>query len=45
MLKMFKNKKINSKLKKDNVAISMMLVVTTRSQVFKVNAFKEKETK
>jgi hypothetical protein len=42
---MFKNKKINSKLKKENVAVNMMLVVTTRSQVFEVDAFKEKETK
>jgi hypothetical protein len=45
MLEMFKNKKVNSKLEKENVAINMVLVVITKSQVFEANAFKEKETK
>ncbi len=42
---MFKNKKINFKLKKENVTVSMMLVVTSKSQVFEIDAFKEKGTK
>jgi hypothetical protein len=42
---MFKNKKVKSKLKKENVAINTVLVITTRSQVFEVDAFKEKEMK
>jgi hypothetical protein len=40
---MFKNKKANFELKKENVVINMVLVVTTKSQVFEANAFKEKE--
>jgi hypothetical protein len=42
MLEMFKIKKINSKLKKENVTIGMMLVVITRSQVFEVDAFRQR---
>jgi hypothetical protein len=42
---MFKNKKANFEPKKENVTINMVLVVTIKSQVSKVNAFKEKETK
>jgi hypothetical protein len=42
---MFKNKKANFESKKENVAINMVLAIMTRSQVFEVNIFKEKETK
>jgi len=42
---MFKNKKTNFAPKKENVIVNMVLVVTTRNQVPKANAFKEKETK
>jgi hypothetical protein len=42
---MLKKKKANSKLKKENVAINTVLDVTTRNQVSKTYAFKEKETK
>jgi hypothetical protein len=42
---MLKNKKANLKPKKENVTINMVLAVTTRSQVSKINTFKEKETK
>jgi hypothetical protein len=42
---MFKNKKTNFASKKENVVVNMVLVVTTRNQVPKANAFKEKETK
>jgi hypothetical protein len=44
-LEMFKNKKTNFASKKENVVVNMVLVVTTRNQVPKANAFKEKETK
>jgi hypothetical protein len=44
-LETFKNKKVNSKLKKENVVINMVLVVITRSQIFEADAFKEKEMK
>lgn len=44
-LEMFKNKKTNFAPKKENVIVNMVLVVTTRNQVPKANAFKEKETK
>jgi hypothetical protein len=43
-LEMLKNK-ANFKPKKENVAINMVLVKTTRSQVSEADAFKEKETK
>jgi hypothetical protein len=42
---MFKNKKANFEPKKENVAINMVLAVNTQSQVFKYDAFKEKEVK
>jgi hypothetical protein len=42
---MFKNKNANSELKKENVVVNMVLVITTKSQVFEVDALKEKETK
>jgi hypothetical protein len=42
---MFKNKKANSKPKKENVAVNMVLAIMTRNQVFEVDTFKEKETK
>jgi hypothetical protein len=45
MLEMLKNKKVNSKLKKKNVPINMVLIMTTKSQVFESDTFKEKETK
>jgi hypothetical protein len=44
-LEIFKNKKANSKPKKENVALNMVLVVTTRNQVFEINTFKEKKMK
>jgi len=42
---MFKNKKANFEPKKINVAINMVLAITTQSQVSKADTFKEKETK
>jgi hypothetical protein len=42
---MLKNKKANFEPKKENVAVNMVLVVTIKNQVSKVDAFKEKETK
>jgi hypothetical protein len=39
---MFKNKKANFELKKDNAAINMVLAIMTRSQAFKVDALKDK---
>jgi hypothetical protein len=42
---MLKNKKANSKPKKKNVAINMVLAVTTKSQVLEVDTFKKKEMK
>jgi hypothetical protein len=42
---MFKNKKANFESKKENVVVNMVLVVTTRSQVFEVDTFKEMEMK
>ncbi len=44
-LEMFKNKKANFESKKENVVVNMVLVVTTRSQVFEVDTFKEMEMK
>jgi hypothetical protein len=41
---MLKNK-ANSEPKKENVVLNMVLAVTTQSQVFEANTFKEKETK
>jgi hypothetical protein len=41
---MLKNK-ANFEPKKENVAVNMVLVVITRSQVSEANAFKEKEMK
>jgi hypothetical protein len=41
---MLKNK-ANFKPKKENVTVNMVLAITTRSQVFEVDAFKETETK
>jgi hypothetical protein len=41
----FKNKKANFEPKKENVAINMVLTIMTTSQAFKVDAFKEKETR
>lgn len=43
-LEMLKNK-ANFEPKKENVAVNMVLVVITRSQVSEANAFKEKEMK
>ncbi len=42
---MFKNKKASFELKKENATINMVLAITTRSQISKVDAFKEKEMK
>jgi hypothetical protein len=42
---MLKNEKANFELKKEKVAINMVLVVTTKNEVSKADAFKEKETK
>jgi len=42
---MFKNKKANFELKKENVVVNMVFVVTTRTQVFEVDTFKEMEVK
>jgi hypothetical protein len=39
---MFKNKKANSEPRKENVAINMVFVVTTKSQVLEVDTFKER---
>jgi hypothetical protein len=44
-LEMFKNKKANFEVKKKNVAVNMVLAIMTKSQAFKVDAFKEKEMK
>jgi len=40
---MFKNKKANFELKKENVVVNMVFVVMTRTQVFEVDRFKEME--
>jgi hypothetical protein len=42
---MLKNKKPNFKPKKENVAVNMVLAVTTKSQIFEAYTFKEKEMK
>jgi hypothetical protein len=42
---MFKNKKANFKLKKENVVVNMVLAIITKHQISKADAFKEKETK
>jgi hypothetical protein len=42
---MFKNKKANLEPKKENVVVNMVLAIMTKSQVFEVDTFKEKETK
>ncbi len=42
---MVTNKKANLESKKENVAINMVLAITTQSQVSKANTFKEKEMK
>jgi hypothetical protein len=42
---MFKNKKANFEPKKENVVVKMVLAITTQSQVFEANAFKEIEMK
>jgi hypothetical protein len=39
---MLKNKKTNSKPKKENLAINMVLAVTTKSQVLEVDTFKKR---
>jgi hypothetical protein len=41
---MLKNKKANFEPKKENVVVNMVLAIITKSQVSKIDAFKEKET-
>jgi hypothetical protein len=42
---MFTNKKANPEPKKENVAVNMVLAITTQSQVSEADTFKEKEMK